>query len=185
MAPATLTPKLQSVEALYRKLEREFVRAFHHKNLVHKSDHFYNFCVTAHSMRDHFLERLGKVDRSDRAPYINAWDLEPCIVAVMDIANTVKHYQLRTKKGLPKSPRAKRVSDGKTTLFDVFLTSDGTPTFRKRSNVPTIIITLEDGGRLEMYEFMESVRSYWNRLLSTNGIRVRRQSWTALHGKAS
>ena len=56
-----LAPTLSSVEALYRKLERELYRAYHHRDATHKADHFFNFCVTAHSMRDYFLERLGKL----------------------------------------------------------------------------------------------------------------------------
>lgn len=181
----TLSLRLGSIEALYRKLERESVRAFHHANLTHKSDHFYNFCITAHSMRDHLLERLGKVNAQDRQPFFDAWQLQPSIVAVADIANTAKHFQLRTKSGQLKTAKTKKVGPGATTVFDIFLASDGKPIVRKRTGVKTIVVTLEDGRRLEMYPFMAAVMSYWKDVLSFHGIRVHRQSWASLHGRAT
>lgn len=181
----TLSPTLGSIEALYRKLERESVRALHHGSLTHKADHFYNFCITAHSMRDHLLERLGKLQPQDRQPFVTAWEQEPSIVAIADIANTAKHFQLRTKSGQTRSPRTQKVGSGATTVFDILLASDGKPIARKRSGVKTIVVTLEGGKRLEMYQFMASVMSYWKGMLSSHNIRVRRQSRASLHGRAT
>ena len=96
-----LTPRLDSLEAMFRKLERELVRTFHHHNLTHKADHFYNFCITAHSVRDYFLERLGKITRAHRKPFNDTWSKNPVLVAVADIANTAKHFQLRHPNGSP------------------------------------------------------------------------------------
>ncbi len=51
-----LTPTLGSPSDLLNKLDRELWRAFHHRHLSHKADHFYNFCVTALALKDHFFE---------------------------------------------------------------------------------------------------------------------------------
>ena len=50
-----LNPSLRTPLDVLHKLEREMHRAFHHRNYVHKADHFYNFCITAHSLRMPFL----------------------------------------------------------------------------------------------------------------------------------
>lgn len=47
----SLSARLDSPLALFRKLEREAYRAFHAQTPLTKADHFFNFCVTAASMR--------------------------------------------------------------------------------------------------------------------------------------
>src|SRR6266481_4747011 len=51
-----LAPTLGTLPALYRNLEREQYRALHHTDLIHKADHFLNFCITAPALRDYFLD---------------------------------------------------------------------------------------------------------------------------------
>jgi hypothetical protein len=68
-----LTPGLTSVQALYRKLEREFYRTYHQRDRIHKADHFYNFCITAHSLRDYFLEHAGCISDDARRPFEQQW----------------------------------------------------------------------------------------------------------------
>lgn len=181
----SLSPRLDSIEALYRKLERESVRAFHHRNLTHKADHFYNFCITAHSLRDHFLERLGKASPVNRKSFIDAWQQDPNLVAIADIANTAKHFRLRTRSGQPRTPKTRKVGTATTSVFDFFQAPDGSVRVKKRTGVATIAVTLEDGRRLEMYQFMAAVLAYWKGKLSANGIKVRRQPWSSLHGRAT
>jgi len=181
----TLSPRLDSIQALYRKLDRESVRAFHHSNLTHKSDHFYNFCITAHSLRDHLLEHLGKIHPTDRQPFNDAWQQDPNLVAVADIANTAKHFRLRTRSGQLKIPKTREVRRAATSVYDFFVGSDGSSLIKKRTGVPTIAVTLEDGRRLEMYRFMYTVLEYWRETLLLHGVKVRRQSWSSLHGRAT
>jgi hypothetical protein len=98
------TARLTSPLALYRKLERESYRAFHAKTPLHKADHFFNFCVTAASMRDYTLEHLNKVTQAQRSPYYAAWAKIPMLVAAAEIANSSKHFVLRdTSTGQPKN----------------------------------------------------------------------------------
>ena len=93
----SITPALGSVSALYRKLERESYRAFHSNSAIHKADHFFNFCVTAHAMRDYCLEYLCKLTKSDKQPFHDAWNAVPSLVAAMEIANSAKHFVLRDR----------------------------------------------------------------------------------------
>lgn len=177
-----LTPRLDSLEAMFRKLEREFVRAFHHANLTHKADHFYNFCITAHSVRDYLLERLGKIKKADTKPFNDAWSKIPVLVAVADVANTAKHFQLRNKDGSPRSSHTKHVRHGKTTMAEVYINDRGELIVKKKTGAPTYVIEVEGGGEFELYAFMDEVVSHWKQQLKSHGIRTRRQSLAQLHG---
>lgn len=181
-----LTPTLNTVEALFRKMERELVRAHHHPNRIHKSDHFFNFCITANSLKDYFLERFGKVHAADQSPLLEIWADIPVLVAVGDIANSAKHFQLRDPRSRsPRTPRTKTVRPGKHSGADMFVDSDGDFYVVKRTDFPTIFVTLEDGSRFEMYAFMNEVTSYWRDQLEDVGIYVRRQSHEVLYGEKS
>lgn len=178
----SLTPKLDSPETLYRKLERELVRAFHHKNPTHKADHFYNFCITAHSLRDYLLEHLGKVEKSGAQPFHDAWSQNSVLVAVSEIANTAKHFKLRKNDGSLKATKTKQVTGGATTIAEVYVNDRGESMVNKRSNVPTYVIEVEGGKRFELYTFMDEVMMYWKTELKAHGLRIRRQSHAQLHG---
>ena len=179
-----LTPRLDSVEALVKKLEREHVRAFHHPHAVHKADHFYNFCITAQAMQDYVLEHLGKIDTNSRQPFKDAWDREQILVAVADIANSANHFQLQPPvPWLPRTPKTQQVRPGRTTVFEFYETEDGDIVRRKRSNVRTYVVILENGKSLELYAFMADVLNYWRSFLKDHGILLRRQPWKTLHGE--
>src|SRR5256885_16114525 len=128
-----LAPTLDSIPALYRKLQREEYRAFHHPDLLDKSDHFFNFCVTAHSLRDYFLEWAGKIAPSDRQPFEMAWAQEPILVAVAEIANSAKHFILRNRAGAARVPRTKGVRRRRAVVVDVFVDSKGDFSFVPRA----------------------------------------------------
>ena len=94
----TLTPTLGSLSDLFGKLEREFRRAFHHRNFTHKADHLYNFCVTAHAMKDHFFEAKNVTAMSEKQSYNKTWNEFPELVAASEIANSAKHFVLRESR---------------------------------------------------------------------------------------
>jgi hypothetical protein len=87
----SLSASLKSPVSLFWKLERESYRAYHARTPLQKADHFYNFCVTASSMRDYMLEHLGKVLPRDQQPYYTAWNSVPALEAAAEIANSAKH----------------------------------------------------------------------------------------------
>ena len=61
----SLTPTIKHFAALLRKLERENYRTLHCRVATRRADHFLNFCITAHSMRDHLLEHVKATGTSN------------------------------------------------------------------------------------------------------------------------
>ena len=178
----SLTARLTSPTALYRKLEREAYRAFHANTPLHKADHFFNFCVTAASMRDFILEKLNKVTQAEKQPYYDAWAQIPALVAAAEVANSSKHFVLRNRRtGQPKDIKTRGVRMKKSAFVDLYSNSAGDikaiETFRTE-----ISVTLSDGKILELYAFTEEVLNYWKSFLTSQGITVRRQPFGQLAG---
>jgi hypothetical protein len=169
-----LAPTLTSVEALYRKLERESYRAYHCRSRIHKADHFFNFCVTAHSLRDYFFERKGLIDEKNRVPYHDCWNSDSLLVAVGEIANTTKHFTLRFPKGHLRPVRTKRVRTKRSGFVDIFDSPAGLVTIPV--TVPDVTVTVSDGTRYALYQFTARVLESWRVFLGREGIRIRRQS---------
>ncbi len=164
-----LAPTLASIEDLFRKAERESYRAYHARKRLHKADHFFNFCVTAHSLRDYFFKRKG-VSKSDRPSYHQLWDGSAALVAVGEIANTSKHFTLR------QPARTRRVRTVRNYFVDVFVSSSSGEVRSVFVKAPDVIVTLNDGRRLELYQFMNEVLESWRSYLNSQAIRIRRQS---------
>ena len=172
----TLTLSLSSPSALYRKLERESYRAFHSESPVHKSDHFFNFCVTAHSMRDFCLEYMGHIHDQHKNPFHDLWNKEPVLIAVAEVANSSKHFALRSRKTkIARMPTTRAVRLGTAKYMSVYSNSHGEihlePTVRTE-----VRVVLSDGTVLLLYSFTESVLRYWRHFLTSIGIKVRRVS---------
>jgi hypothetical protein len=175
--------RLASPLALFRKLERESYRAFHAKTPLHKADHFFNFCVTASSMRDFTLEHLNQISSAQKQPYYDAWARVPALVAAAEVANSSKHFVLREQStGHPKSSKTRAVRLKRTTFVDIYVNSAGDI---KRVKVvrPEVFVTLSDGQVLQLYAFTDQVLRYWKKFLSSINITVRRQSFAQLAGK--
>lgn len=179
----SLSASLNSPSSLYRKLERESYRAYHAPTALQKADHFYNFCVTAASMRDYMLEHLGKVSRTEKQPYHAAWDKVPALVSAKEVANFAKHFVLREPGSgalRPVSTRAVRAR--RSTFVDVYASEDGEVSVVKALH-PDIKITLSDGQTLSLHAFTHEVLGYWKAYLNSHGLRIRRQPFAQLAGK--
>lgn len=177
-----LTAHLSSPLAIFRKLERESYRAFHADTPLHKADHFFNFCVTASSMRDYTLEHLQKLTPADKQPFYDAWSKVPALVGAAEIANATKHFVLRERRsGKPATVKTKAVRMRKSRFVDVYANAAGdteaVSTFRTE-----VFVTLSDGHVLELYAFTEEILRYWKTFLTSYGLKVRRQSFTQLVG---
>ena len=178
-----LAPTLGSVEALYRKLERESYRAYHGRSRIHKADHFFNFCVTAHSLRDYFFERKGLVAQKDKAPYNDCWDSDPLLVAVGEIANTTKHFTLRKPSGQLRQVRTKGARTKRSRFVDIYESPAGL--VRIPVTAPDVTVTLSDGSRYALYQFTARVLESWRLFLGREGIRIRRQPLRRLVAKGA
>lgn len=179
----SLAGQLSSPLALYRKLERESYRAFHAQTPLHKVDHFFNFCVTATSMRDYTLEHLQKTSESDRQPYFAMWTKIPSLIAAAEIANSSKHFVLRDRRtGAPRPAKTLAVRMKKATFVDIYANDTGELKMvqAKRTEVT---VTLSDGTSHELHAFTSQVLEYWRDYLASMGLKVRRQPFAQLSGK--
>lgn len=181
--PVPLTARLTSPLALYRKLERESYRAFHAKTPLHKADHFFNFCVTAASMRDYTLEHLNEVSKRQKEPYYDVWAKIPTLVAAAEIANSSKHFVLRDRKtDRPMSVKTRAMRMKKSSFVDIYTNTAGEINV-VRAERTEVSVTLSDGKVLELYAFTDEILKYWKSFLTSLGLKVRRQSFTRLVGK--
>lgn len=179
-----LAPRLDSPAALLRKLEREGYRAFHAKTPLQKSDHFYNFCVTASSMRDYCHEHSGRVTKQQRKPQEQVWWQDPLLVATFEIANSAKHFELRDlSTGKTRSANTRTVRTKKSTFVDIYVSASGEHR-AVQVQKPETWITLSDGSRHELYAFTDGVLTYWRTHLESIGVRVRKQPFARLSGAA-
>ena len=172
----SLKPYLNSTAALFRKLERESYRAYHQPDRIHKADHFYNFCVTAHALRDYFLSERGITSKPKQDKCHTYWNKIPVLVAVKDIANSSKHFSLRN------APQTKKVRGGTGDFVDVYENDTGDIILRS-VKAPEIYITLSDGQRHDLYLFTEAVLTVWREFLKLQRIKVRRQPFAILQGR--
>lgn len=157
----SLTPTIKHVAALYRKLEREEYRTLHCRVAAHRADHFLNFCITAHSMKDHLLEHLGRTGKPDPRSLHQRWKQYPSIVAAGEIANSVKHFVLRDRKSKhPITPETKAVRPGRSRYVDVYQLPSGELT-TKEVCIPDYFVRLSDGTRHDLYSFMQEVLGFW------------------------
>lgn len=170
---------LSGIPALFRKLEREQYRAFHARKPQHKADHFVNFCVTAHALRDYLLEHLGKITDAEKQPYQAQWAAMPLLRAVGEVANSSKHLTLRGPTGKAKKRKTRRVAPTQAEYMDIYRTSGGMLTNRIRRGAD-IVVELSDGRRHDLHGFTVEVLTYWRDYLTTAGVRLRRQSLATL-----
>jgi hypothetical protein len=180
-----LTVRLESPVALYRKLERESYRAFHAGTPLHKADHFFNFCVTAASMRDYVLEHLKKISKSDKQPYYDDWNKVPALVAAAEIANSSKHFVLRDPRSRqPMQAKTRRVRLRKASVVNVYANDAGEFELVQAQRTE-VSVSLSDGQVLELHSFTEQVLQYWRDYLRALGLPVRRQPFARLAGVAA
>ena len=179
----TLSVQLSSPLALYRKLEREAYRAYHADTAMHKADHFFNFCVTASSMRDYVFEHMNLISAAQKQPNYQIWSQIPSLLTAAEIANLSKHFTLRDKKtGQTAKPKTKSVRFKKSVFFDIYTNEIGD--IKWVENLKSDVkITLSDGQVLGLYEFTRDVLQYWKSYLSSIGLKVRRQPFAQLAGK--
>lgn len=127
-------------------------------------------------MRDFCLEHMGKIEQSDRQPLHELWNREPVLVAAQEVANSSKHFVLRSRPtGSVKSTATKAVRPGTAKYISVYRASDGElhlkPTIRAE-----VRVELSDGTVLALYLFTERVLGYWHKYLAGIGVNVRRVS---------
>ena len=166
----TLTPHLGTIDQVYQKVLRESYRTWHTKDAIHKADHFYNFCITAHSLRDYFVEHKGwggdpenkRKYHAEREALHAEWGSNERLRAVQEIANSAKHFRLR------RPPRTKGTK--KTTGFSIKVYTDGDALHSVKAGFPDFVVTMASGEEFDLFELMSDVSEYWREFLRAAGL---------------
>ena len=132
-------------------------------------------------MRDFFFEAKGLPLKSpDRSNYHDIWNADSQLVAVKEIANLTKHFELRDfKTGQLRPSRTRAVLRRKGTAFDVVIAPDHSILTVPRP-APEIVIRTSDGAQYDLWEFVVDVTDAWRKFLNASGMKVRRQSFAHL-----
>ena len=158
-----LTPHLGTIDQVYQKVLRESYRTWHARDFVHRADHFYNFCITAHSLRDYFLAHKGWGKRcSESQRQHEEWNSNEVLRAVGEIANSAKHFILY------RPPQTKATEATTSAAVDVYF-NDGELSC-VQAVIPDFLVTMASGEEYALWEMMSVVSEYWRRFLGEAGI---------------
>ena len=173
---ASLAPTLRTIEDLYWKAERELYRTWHARSAYHKADHFYNFCITAHALRDYYLLMLDTSSlQADTQHQHEAWNRVEIIRAVKDIANSAKHWKLR------RAANTRGVRLGEDIAVDIYLSS-ADEVVLEQVKMPGWIVEVGSGAEYDTLSFLQEVLDYWKQFLESKGIALRRQPRSIFYG---
>jgi hypothetical protein len=169
---------------MLNKLERELWRTFHQSHRLHKADHFYNFCITALALKEHFFEWKGITAKSGKEPYYRVWSNVDELVAASEIANSAKHFVLRdSKTGGPKTTRTASLRPSRGTVVHVLTNDQGELRLVKDSRASSLTVEFEGNREFRLYEFMTEVVKYWRQFLTAEGVPLRAQTSLQLYGE--
>lgn len=146
----SLIPSLQNPNDLLLKLCRESINVYTSKKDQEVLDRFFNFCITAHSLRD-WVIKSGDLDENAVHNYCNKFDsLRMC----RDIANANKHFGLHPekissvsaidKKELSYHPMAPGEIDPKTII-----------------KKPSLEVLDQNGNKINLKSFMDNSIEAW------------------------
>lgn len=177
-----LLPTLGTTQELFWKVEREFRRTVHAPNLVHKADHFYNFCVTAHALRQYFLKETDEWKTESGKKRESQWNQLDALCIIRDVANLTKHWRLDIPP--PGGREVDRVRSDTSGMVDAYVTLDGRLVLDQRE-VPTLVVRTESGGKHEVVKLAYDVVNYWREFITSEGaIPLGPQPWEDLTGES-
>ncbi|WP_139231721.1 hypothetical protein [Azotobacter beijerinckii] len=156
------------------KLIREGNRIIFEEDPAELSDHFFNFSVTAHSLRDWCLKSQNIQSQKKQAN--EAWDKHSYLVVAKDIANSVKHF------GIDRYTPSLAGSEESSTDFVEFLHGEDIPAKMERAHSeeefrrsvsqprPSVLITFSDGSSIDLTDYAFKVINYWVGYFDENNI---------------
>jgi len=158
------------------KLIREGNRIIFEDDYENISDHFFNFSVTAHSLRDWCIKYQGL--QSNKKALHTKWDNEPFLAVAKDIANSVKHFGVDFY-----TPQIQNSEYGSTDIiqfcegenisekFDKILSDDS---FREVSSEerPSYIVKFKDGPDITLNDYVFNTVTFWNEYFINESIPI-------------
>jgi hypothetical protein len=163
--------KYSSSEELFEKLRRDRKRlwaAIQNENETELCDNFFDFCVTAHALRDWVIKENSCV-LSENAVHdtCNTYEvLQMC----RDIANANKHFGLKADQEKTKKTYSVFVSSSPMIDFYENL-SNGSISKVMRDNLDIAIMN-EKGIIIGIWEFSEKVEKSWQEVFAKFGIKI-------------
>ena len=153
---------------LLKKLEREAARLFDAASNSKKEsmcDHFFNFCVTAHSIRDWVINSEG-LKNKDLENFHTRCNKVQELAACRDIANANKHFSLTENR----NPVARGAVVSRSSVVDMFRDADGL--FFASEPRETIELSVVINGRptQESHQFTRLVINAWEEIFKEFGI---------------
>ena len=149
---------------LLNKLEREAARTWSAASDLRKDamcDHFFNFCVTAHALRDWVGKSPEFPGNVDIHAICNAY---PELQACREIANLNKHFSFE------KIKKTRGVVVGRSKAVDVFENKDGEVYLSDPREIIEISIVIDGEPIRESNEFMGRVIKIWLAILNKYAI---------------
>ena len=173
----SLAPTLQTIEDLFWKVERELYRTWHARNAHHKADHLYNFCITAHALRDYYLKMVLDTSPTevDKQRLHEEWNQVAVLLAVRDIANSAKHWKL------VRPVATKGMLLDTDSGVDVYMSEDDM--VLDKVQMPGWIIEVSPDSKYDTWSFLQEVLNFWRRFLDSKGISVRTQPRSIYFGE--
>ena len=146
------------------KLLREGRRTWLTSDTQEKCDHFFNYCVTAHALRDWCIKYL-QLSEADKNIFHAEMNTIKYFAECRDIANSSKHFGLDSK--------ASSVS----TAFPIeseFAAITGEQNSEQYENVKRmdISIALNDGSSIDLFGFLHHTANNWIETLKRKKIPI-------------
>lgn len=142
------------------KLLREGRRTWLAKNIEDKSDHFFNYCITAHSLRDWCIKHL-QLSGNDVDLFHKEMNSINCLAECRDIANSSKHFKLKDSLVSSAFPTQSEFASitGEEHQIDYEIT--------KRLDID---IVLSNGNTMDLFWFLHQTSSSWIDVLKRKNI---------------
>lgn len=138
---------------LFEKLLREGRRAFWGGNPQEICDHFFNYCVTSHALRDWCIKHL-KLHGDEIKNFHDEMNTYKYFPECRDIANSSKHFGLDNAK--PSSPK---VSSDTQEMFGV-MTGENGEVYQCR-RMQSLSIRVSNGPAVDLWSFLHFTSSNW------------------------
>jgi hypothetical protein len=146
------------------KLLREGRRTWLTSDPQEKCDHFFNYCVTAHALRDWCIKYLELSDQ-DKNSFHTEMNSIKYFAECKDIANSSKHFGLDSK--------ASSVATAFHTQSDFFvITGEQNSEQYEKVRRMDISILLADGSSVDLFGFLNHTAKNWIETLNRKGIPI-------------
>lgn len=156
------------------KLIREGNRVNFEQHTDNVMDHFFNFSVTAHALRDWCINYLSQ--QGNKKHLNKVWDNEKHLVIAKDIANSVKHFKITMYTPDVKetsSSTAKGIAFYSTeNILDKMEKAQQSNEYRESQtqDSPSFIVIFTDGTTENLTDYVFKTIKYWVDYFDSNSV---------------